>query len=163
MLTRATVIFTTLATLFALRARSHLVKYQDDGRICSSIEKAMALLQSFGDINPTLTQCRRYFESMMPPKSKQTAKSSTQESLSFQQQHNGSRPLPPSYGDLRVAAQAVHTRPTSSVHSSMDFHPAHDINFFAADETMSDYSAELLADSTFGTFNFGALDPVLQM
>ncbi|KAJ9639739.1 hypothetical protein H2204_003532 [Knufia peltigerae] len=156
-------IFTTLATLFALRARSHLVKYQDDGRICSSIEKAMALLQSFGDINPTLTQCRRYFESMMPPKSKQTAKSSTQESLSFQQQHNGSRPLPPSYGDLRVAAQAVHTRPTSSVHSSMDFHPAHDINFFAADETMSDYSAELLADSTFGTFNFGALDPVLQM
>ncbi len=156
-----TVIFTTLATLFAVRARSHLVQDLDDNKIGNAINQAMSLLQSFGDINPTLTQCRRYFESMMPWAMDRSGNLGSQNlrasrppvEIPFQQ---------PPFAHPRMVTQAMQQRPSSSVPSSMEFQ-ARDVSLFNMDQAMTDYSAELFSDSTFGSFNFGALDPIFQL
>ncbi|KAK5193429.1 hypothetical protein LTR99_006981 [Exophiala xenobiotica] len=154
-------LFTTLATLFAVRARSHLVQDLDDNKIGNAINQAMSLLQSFGDINPTLTQCRRYFESMMPWAMDRSGNLGSQNlrvsrppvEIPFQQ---------PPFAHPRMVTQAMQQRPSSSMPNSTEFQPR-DVSLFNMDQAMTDYSAELFSDSTFGTFNFGALDPIFQL
>ncbi len=151
-----TVIFTTLATLFAVRARSHLVQDLDDNKIGNAINQAMSLLQSFGDINPTLTQCRRYFESMMPWAMDRSG------NLGSQNLRASRPPVEIPFQQPPFAHPRMQQRPSSSVPSSMEFQ-ARDVSLFNMDQAMTDYSAELFSDSTFGSFNFGALDPIFQL
>ncbi|KIX08526.1 uncharacterized protein Z518_03182 [Rhinocladiella mackenziei CBS 650.93] len=155
------VIFTILATLFAVRARRNILQNLDDNSINITLEKAMSLLHSLGDINPALTQCRQYFESLMSCAVTQGAL------LDGEKVYGLKLPTDPqfqttSFPHTRNPVLTFQQRPKSSIQNVVDGQ-ARNIHLLDADQTMADYPAELFADATFGNFNFGALDPTLQM
>lgn len=120
-----------------------------------SIDKAMSMLRSFGDINPTLTQCRQYFESMMPWAVNRNATLDTQNMSAFRLPTNlHFQPL--AMPGSRSIAHMMHPP------GSLDYQ-GHDLGQLNLDQRMADYPAELFADASFGGFNFNALDSIIQL
>ncbi|KAK4944638.1 hypothetical protein LTR10_016072 [Elasticomyces elasticus] len=154
-------IFTTLATLLAVRARRNLVQHLDNNKIDLAIDTAMDLLRSFGDVNPTLTQCRQYFDAMMPSAVNRSASTDTESVYSHRLAPEAQFP-PTSSHNGRNFAQIMQQRPAWRSQESMDFE-ARNLGLFNVDQMMAEYPAELFSDATFGSFNFGALDPMIQM
>ncbi|KIW95283.1 uncharacterized protein Z519_03867 [Cladophialophora bantiana CBS 173.52] len=157
-------IFTTLATLFAVRARKNLLRCLDDNAINIAIEKAMTLLRSFGDINPTLTQCRQYFELMMPLTIAQGFILDTENVYSRLRIPTDSQAQALPFSNPAFTGQMTpQQRPVHRAQSSMDYLPGRDAGLRGADQAMAGYTAEIFSDATFGSFSFETLDPILQM
>lgn len=157
-LSHLAVIFTTLATLYAVLPKKNLVKNLDKSKVHTAIENAMFLLRSFGDVSPVLIQCRRYFGSIAASLGPQCGGDNSYEHrFSLDGQFQPSL-LVTTAGNPPTS----HESSASRVRSVADWQ-AHNLNLFSTDHSMADYSAELFSDATFGQFNFGALDPILQM
>ncbi|KIW34463.1 uncharacterized protein PV07_01241 [Cladophialophora immunda] len=136
-------IFTTLATLCAVRARRNSVPNLDDGNIDTTIDKAMGLLRSFGDIHPTLGPVPH-------PETMARLRSPT-----------NNRVLHPSLPTATCTIQPTPSRTSPRLQNPAEYQP-HDLFLHNPDQSLEDCTAELFSDVTFGGFNFGALDPILQ-
>jgi hypothetical protein len=137
-----------------------------------AIEKAMNLLRSFGDINPTLAQCRQYFESMMTFAMNQggglgapsDTDFTTTYGLRYVTDASQYQPQPPNFRSPGLPTIPQRPRGNSRVRGMADCQARNFGGMFPApDQIMADYPAELFSDATFGSFNFGALDPIIQM
>ena len=156
-------IFTTLATLFAVRDRRTWGPDLNDNKFNMDIEKAMSLLRSFGDINPTLTQCRQYFEMMMSLTTTQGSIPDVENTYRFG--------IPAEYQaqPLRFTSPTNTDQPTPHMSALSRFRQstpnlqARDSDLRITDQNMANFAAELFSDGNLGAFNFGTLDPILQM
>lgn len=137
------------------------MQHLDNNKIDLAIDTAMDLLRSFGDVNPTLTQCRQYFEAMMPSATNVGAPVDTENMYGHRLPSEAQLP-PTSSQHARSAAQNMPQRPAWRVPEAPDYE-TRNMGLFNVDQMMAEYPAELFSDATFGSFNFGALDPMIQM
>ena len=135
------------------------MQHLDNNKIDLAIDTAMDPLRSFGDVNPTLTQCRQYFEAMMPSSVSRNASTDTESVYSHRLAPEAQFPPGPSH-NVRNAAQIIQQRPAWRSQEPMDFE-SRNLGLFNVDQMMTEYPAELFSDATFGSFNFGALDPMI--
>lgn len=131
-----------------------------------AIEKGMALLRSFGDVDLTLIQCRQYFELIMPV----TMAHGSLTDIANTSRHRlpGNSQGQPSHlphlmnGFQSMQQQQQQQRSFPRFEGLNDF-DVPDLGPHNVERTMTDSTAELFADRAFGGFNFGAVDPFLQM
>ncbi|KAF2461172.1 fungal-specific transcription factor domain-containing protein [Lineolata rhizophorae] len=150
-------IFTTLATLFAVKSRPSIIRTLDESAVNLAIDTAMDYLRSLGAVNPTMKKCQEYFESLNTwaanKKSSLDAGPSTRRSFV-----PSSIPKAPTVQSSISANAANH--PTESnfglqIHPAAVSHDQDEFDIFDMDQLMADYPFDLFPDPLLRDLDFG--------